>query len=233
MRKLSQIRSAIGAWIARSPSTRDPRLFLFYLKRLRLLQMLGFCIYDSEFFADHLRLEKGYLRLAAVIHSVLRPATACDLGCGNGQLIDALKGCGVHVKGVEGSREALPHIPKAVRNDISFSDVRRPLSLGSFDLVICTEVAEHISPRYAHVLIDNIVRHATKNILFTAAQPGQWGDGHINCRPKEYWKERFRERGWDVKYDQQDRIDRGIQSNRDITTQLPWIEKNLLVLAPS
>jgi hypothetical protein len=31
--------------------------------------------------------------------------------------------------------------------------------------------------------------------MFTAAQPGQGGVGHINNRPKSYWKAKFEKKG--------------------------------------
>jgi hypothetical protein len=32
-------------------------------------------------------------------------------------------------------------------------------------------------------------------LIFTAAQPGQGGVGHINCRKKEYWLNKFVAKG--------------------------------------
>ncbi|MGA0104366.1 MAG: hypothetical protein ACO3LH_11725, partial [Steroidobacteraceae bacterium] len=29
------------------------------------------------------------------------------------------------------------------------------------------------------------------NLIWSAAQPGQGGTGHINCQPKDYWAERL------------------------------------------
>ena len=72
-------------------------------------------------------------------------------------------------------------------------------SIGAkFELVFCVEVAEHIDAEYEEIVLDNIVMHACKWIVFTGAPPGQTGLGHVNCRSKEYWADRFGERGFDV-----------------------------------
>jgi SAM-dependent methyltransferase len=58
------------------------------------------------------------------------------------------------------------------------------------DLVYCFEVAEHLPP----YLGDRLVRFLTSVgsvVVFTAAQPGQGGAGHLNEQPREYWAERF------------------------------------------
>lgn len=58
------------------------------------------------------------------------------------------------------------------------------------DLVYCFEVAEHLPPH----LGDRLIRFLTSVgpiVVFTAAQPGQGGAGHLNEQPRQYWSERF------------------------------------------
>jgi SAM-dependent methyltransferase len=226
-------RSKIRRWIDESPSTRDPRLLAYYCRRFGILKTLGIGIYDCNFFAEQKQLQQAYTALAQVIFLAFRPSSVCDLGCGNGFLIDFLKQQGVRVKGVEGSKSALPHVPETVKADIVISSVTRPLSLGLFDLVISTEVAEHVPKRQSTRLVDNMVRHATKGLFFTAAHPGQWGDGHINCQSKDYWKGLFAQRGWFVCETLQSQLEQAIRSKPEIDKSLPWVSQNLMALTPT
>jgi 2-polyprenyl-3-methyl-5-hydroxy-6-metoxy-1,4-benzoquinol methylase len=61
------------------------------------------------------------------------------------------------------------------------------------DVVICLEVAEHISSELNEQIVDSIsnILQPGGILIWTAAQPGQGGDGHINCQDKEYWKKLF------------------------------------------
>jgi len=65
-----------------------------------------------------------------------------------------------------------------------------------FDLITCTEVAEHlIDGEYLLNLIDEI-SSGTSVLIFSAAVPGQKGRGHINCHWHGYWMKKLEERGW-------------------------------------
>ena len=65
------------------------------------------------------------------------------------------------------------------------------------DLVICFEVAEHIDPQYADQIVKSVIGCMQPDglLLWTAAQPGQGGVGHINCRPRQYWVDKFTQSG--------------------------------------
>lgn len=128
--------------------------------------------------------------------------SALDLGCNCGPWLGALNDLGVHdVIGVNDLE-----IWDNILFDRSLSvvhDLSHPLDLGRrFDLVLCLEVAEHVGggDAGADELITTIEKHGD-TVLFSAATPGQWGDGHVNCQPHEYWHERFKRKGfhvWDV-----------------------------------
>jgi hypothetical protein len=69
-------------------------------------------------------------------------------------------------------------------------------SLGrKFDVAICLEVGEHLAAEAAPVLIANLVHHADV-IYFSAACPGQPGQGHVNCQWPEYWQNLFNAEGY-------------------------------------
>jgi hypothetical protein len=63
-----------------------------------------------------------------------------------------------------------------------------------FDLVQCLEVAEHLSPQAAPLLVKSLVLHSDV-ILFSAARPGDGGEHHVNEQEPEYWRELFEAQG--------------------------------------
>jgi hypothetical protein len=69
-------------------------------------------------------------------------------------------------------------------------------SLGTPDLTICLEVAEHLPSWHSAKLL----RLATiaPTVLFSAAHPNQGGVLHVNERPAEYWTSRFAELGYEL-----------------------------------
>jgi len=83
---LADVRSSVRHFTAKSPSTRDPRLIYYYLRRFGLIKTLGFGIYDGEFFAGHVELKEAYRELADVIYSVFRPESVCDFGHVNNEM---------------------------------------------------------------------------------------------------------------------------------------------------
>lgn len=78
------------------------------------------------------------------------------------------------------------------------SDLEKPFLLGRrFDLIICLEVAEHLSPTVADQLIDSLVAHSDC-VVFSAAVPFQGGTGHVNEQWPAYWAEKFRNVGYNA-----------------------------------
>lgn len=119
------------------------------------------------------------------------PASMLDVGSGTGAMINTAEKLGVDVNGLD--QLPRPAHPKLIQHDL-----RNPIDLGrKFELVTSIETAEHLEAEYAETFVDTIVKHASKRIIFTAAMPGQIGDGHLNCQPAVYWREKFYKRHWD------------------------------------
>lgn len=117
------------------------------------------------------------------------PKSYLDVGSGTGAMVNTAEKLGVEVNGID--RLPRPNHPKLLQ-----CDLREPIDLGrKYDLVTSIETAEHLEPEYADVFVDTIARHAAKWIVFTAAMPGQMGDGHVNCQQAVYWREKFDLRG--------------------------------------
>ncbi|MBA3376051.1 MAG: class I SAM-dependent methyltransferase [Actinobacteria bacterium] len=122
------------------------------------------------------------------------PRSVVDVGCGTGLVLEKLAARGVEVRGVEGSRAAIARSPVADR--IVRANLERGVpQLGTVDLCLCIEVAEHLRPRSAERLVEGLTR-LSRVVVFTAAQPGQPGTPHLNCRPKSYWRSLFAHHGF-------------------------------------
>lgn len=107
-----------------------------------------------------------------------------DIGCGPGIYTKAILDENIEAKGYDiDSRNDKSYIIKHNIVEQSIND--------NASCVLCIEVAEHIDEKYADIVVDRIVESSNNMIIFSAAIPGQGGDGHINCQPKEYWLEKF------------------------------------------
>lgn len=125
--------------------------------------------------------------------AAMRPCSVLDVGCGLGVWLQAAGEQGVHdVLGLEGEwiDRGLLHIPARCFRVV---DLAQPFELGRrFDLCVSLEVAEHLPPASAAGFVTSLVRHADA-VLFSAAIPGQGGNGHINEQFQDVWARRFAE----------------------------------------
>lgn len=183
--------------------------------------------YDPGFFAMHQPWRGEYDAIADALIRLLDFSSVLDLGCGNGFLIDRLQQHGKAVHGVDGSVHALQAAPSSVRSKLALADLTTPLRLGRYDLVICSEVAEHIDARHADTLVDTVCANARRSVFFTAATPGQGGHDHVNEQPHDYWTDKFRLRGF--RFDEEaTRLVR--QDLSRVINVVWWFGKNALIL---
>lgn len=125
-----------------------------------------------------------------------RPSSVLYVGCGLGATLLYLQSAGagriMGIDGFPGSDTLLPESAYAQH------DLSEPFeAAGPYDLVVCTEVAEHLTAAAAEALPATLARHARDLILFSAAEVGQPGERHISCWPIVQWLERWRELGWE------------------------------------
>lgn len=78
----------------------------------------------------------------------LQPTRVLDLGCGNGSLCRVIRDAGMQVEGCDPSEEGVQQA-RAAHPDISFVclsvyDEPPPEWLGQFDVIVSTEVVEHL-----------------------------------------------------------------------------------------
>ena len=129
-------------------------------------------------------------RFAEWVVKTLDPKNVLDVGCGPGMYVDEILKYNVTAIGIEVSDQ----IQKPYVRNKSLFDMTE-----TADVVMCLEVAEHIPENKADDIVQKIVSATERILIWSAAIPGQSGVGHINCQPKEYWREKFVQQG--LEYD--------------------------------
>lgn len=147
-------------------------------------------------------------------------SSVIDVGCGQGWWGAEFAAYGCEVTGVDGDYVPDQQIPNIVAHDLG-----TPLpDLGSFDLAVCLEVAEHLPPERAASFVADLCRLADV-VVFSAAAPHQTGAGHVNCQWPSYWAELFGRHGYQV--------DGSLRWSIWTDDQVePWYRQNLLVASP-
>ncbi len=154
-------------------------------------------IYTREWFEhDFEHLQPEFDVVADSIIRQFRPTCVVDVGCGPGMVVRRLRELGVAADGIDGSSHAIDCAHEDVAEHLWQRDITKMDDLGPFDpdLLICTEVAEHLDEKHAAGLVA-LLCSAMCPIVMTAAPPGQDGHHHVNCQPKEYWLDLFANHG--------------------------------------
>jgi SAM-dependent methyltransferase len=138
------------------------------------------------------------LEIVPLLVDIFAPKSVVDVGCGLGAFLKVFKDCGVDdVLGIDGSWCSRDLLFRNIKpEEFIETDLEKKISIGKkFDMVICLEVAEHLSPERA----DGFVRDLTllgDVVLFSAAIPRQGGFNHINEQWLDYWEARFENNGF-------------------------------------
>ena len=130
--------------------------------------------------------------LCNAIIEIFKVESAVDIGCGNGEYTRRLRKAGIGCVGYDGS-PLTPEVSNGLCNVMDFS---QPQDIGTFDLVLCLEVGEHIPFHYEEIFLDNICNAAKKYITLSWAVEGQAGGGHVNCHNNDYVINIMKERGF-------------------------------------
>ena len=127
-----------------------------------------------------------------------------DLGAGTGVYVDELRKQGCRAQGYD-IADPQPW-PDLVRTQ-SMLEVTDPQPV-----VLCLETAEHLPDDQAPAVIEAVWRNCRPGgwVIWSAAQPGQGGVGHINCQPPAYWHDLAMEQGFRRDWDQEQNVDNWI-----------------------
>jgi len=134
--------------------------------------------------------------IAAGIMEIFHPQSVVDIGCGAGDLLAFLRDhYKLKVSGFERAKAAIA-LAREKNIEVRQFDIEEKVFAPSpgYDVAICMEVAEHVSYGAADFLVWQLSRLA-EQIIFTAAPPGQGGNGHVNEQPRQYWIEKFEKQG--------------------------------------
>lgn len=155
-------------------------------------------IYTEEWLRHHETYRDEFRALAEVIDETFAPFdSVLDVGCGASITLERLAELGHDVGGIDGSPFAREVAPAAVRDRVIVARIEdsQPGVLPA-DLVVCTEVAEHVEAEHADRLVWLLANSARGAIYFTAAPPGQGGTDHVNEQPLPYWLTKFAKYGF-------------------------------------
>lgn len=181
----------------------------------------------ADYGADFYRAQRDGSRASAsaVVPRLIewfRPRSVVDVGCGVGTWLAEFRRLGVEdVLGVDGEyvERAMLEIPteRFVPKNLDDS-----LDLGRrFDLVLSLEVAEHLPASCADAFVASLTSLGPI-VVFSAAIPGQGGNGHVNEAWPEAWARRFAAQG----YRWADPLRALFWNDRRVE---PWYAQNLLV----
>jgi GT2 family glycosyltransferase len=142
-----------------------------------------------------------FAKVADRIAADIRPRTALDAGCAKGLLVEQLRERGVDAEGIDISDFAVSSAPEEVRAHLRVGSIAEPFG-HRYDLIVSTEVLEHLEPDDCERAVANICAH-TDDVLFSST-PSDFDEAtHVNVRPPEYWAELFLRHGFvrDIDYD--------------------------------
>lgn len=152
--------------------------------------------YSSSFYEEHRAgARRSAQAIVPLVLNLLHPKSVVDVGCGDGNWLAVFRDLGVtEFLGVDGE-----HVPRnllQIPNErFRPADLSKPFSVGTFDLALSLEVAEHLPPSSANVLVKSLTNSAPA-VLFSAAIPHQGGEHHINEQWPEVWASLFRNYGY-------------------------------------
>ena len=132
--------------------------------------------------------------LADRVIALAQPRRVLDVGCARGLWVQALRERDVEAFGIDVSEHAIDSADPAVRPYLRVQEATKPFD-DRFDLIICSEVLEHMAPADAQLAIDNMCAAADR-ILFSSS-PGDFDEPtHVNTKPTPTWVSWFAERGF-------------------------------------
>lgn len=160
------------------------------------MEAAGKEIYTDSFYRFMKHKENSCKKAAEAIYQLLCPTSVVDIGCGTGEWLAHFKKCGASVvRGYDGSYVAKEMLAIAQEEFLPCNLSENIQVDRKYDLAVSLEVAEHLDACCADQLVANITGFSDV-VLFSAAIPGQGGDGHVNEQWQSYWQAKFEGHGY-------------------------------------
>lgn len=162
------------------------------------------------------REERPFAARLALWMSHKTPGRVVDLGAGSGVYVEELRRVGTRAQGYD-IADPQPRPECVITRSLFDVEDAAPV-------VLCLEVAEHIPAEHERWVMDVVWRNCEPGgyVIWSAAQPGQGGVGHINCRPPDYWQAMALSRGFRTCRDLEADLDRWIRSGY----HMGWFARN-------
>lgn len=154
-------------------------------------------VYDATYYANYSdEMQHSAVGIANSVIDAFRPSSIIDIGCGSGEVLAEFAGRGIKARGADLSPASL-EICRKKGLKVDCLDLEDVSSIPDWqaDVVISTEVAEHLPAQFADHYVRLLTSMAQKAIVITAAPPGQGGTNHVNEQPPAYWIEKLKKNG--------------------------------------
>ena len=146
-----------------------------------------------------------------------------DVGCGPGNYVTEMRKIGIEADGVDIDPRC-KETPHCKQLDVTQFKGEPP----RYPIVISLEVGEHIPAHLSWNYVSYITNTKPDMVIFSAAIPGQGGDGHINLQYKSYWVHRFDVNGYQFDFLATEEL-RGYMASG---YHLGWFIQNVMVFTP-
>lgn len=184
-------------------------------------------LYTASWYADHAPAKPEYFAMADWLREYFSPRSVLDVGCGCAYILERFAQRGLFAMGIEPAKGAQTCIASSVEPYVltmTFDEI--PHDALRVELVVCTEMAEHIPTAKSAALVERLCAWSTKYIFFTAAPPGQGGHGHINEQPYSFWLELFKAQGVSLSAE----LTRAtVEAMAKAAPTMPWMHRNAMV----
>lgn len=176
-------------------------------------------VYDRAYYLNYVDfVARSGVGIAGSLKDRFNPGSVIDVGCGSGEILNAISQTGVETFGYDNSSAALD-LCREKGLEVARLDLESDtISARQADIVISTEVAEHIPECFADSYVSFLASTAPL-VIMTAAPPGQGGTDHVNEQSNAYWIDKFKASGFrcdpkEIEDLRRDWRDRGVDHDR-------------------